>query len=269
MDEDSWPDVLEEMKRKSGSFKDFTDEEDSEPLVFKRNVRPSPATKPMARCASSSAASASAPKAGLTGCVNYAHKGPRRAGLRPKRKYKIGMETEETTARQAQRQMHQFTSTVMELCTGFETLKKKNEDLGKHVTDLEGQIQKWKDQKASWDEKKQELERERDEALKKALIAVVEKRNIEEKLEKATKQVDDAEASAKKAIYEAVALTSRCYKNCLGNFVASLASGEGDSLKDYAKELVKEMLCGDRSLADGDIHAAGHAGDGTIKDEAP
>lgn len=58
----------------------------------------------------------------------------------------------------------QVASTVTELCTGFETSKKKNEEMGEQVTDLEGQIQKWKDQKASRDVKKQELQRESDEA---------------------------------------------------------------------------------------------------------
>lgn len=145
------------------------------------------------------------------------------------------------------------------------------EELGKQVIDLEGLIEKWKEQKASWDEKKKALERERDEARKEALKAVVEKRNIEDKLEKAAKQVDDAKASAKKAIYEAVALTTRCYKNCLGNFIASLANGEGESLKDYAKELVTEILCDDRTVADEAVHVAGHtdAGDGTINEKAP
>ncbi|KAK1364495.1 hypothetical protein POM88_040056 [Heracleum sosnowskyi] len=257
-DEDSEPLLYKRMVRPRPSFDYYPDEEDSEPLLFKRTIRPSAAAKSMSPGVSSSSVSTTALKAGVTGFVSG--RKPKLV-LCPKR-----METEENTARQAQRQMHRFTSTVTELCTGFETSKKKNEELVKQVTYLEGQIQKWKDQKASWDEKKKELERERNKARKKALVAVVKKRKIEDKLEKATKQVDDAKASAKKAIYEAVALTTRCYKNCLGNFAASLANGEGDSLKDYAKELVKEMLCGDRALADGDVHVAGNTASGTEHD---
>lgn len=193
---------------------------------------------------------------------------------------------------------------VSELCTGFETSKMKNEELKKQVTDLEVQIQKWKRQKASWDEKKKELERERDrgreEALKAvgekrdlelkleeavrsaedakastkaiyeaALKAVSEKRNLEEKLEKAVKQAEDAKASAKKAIYEAVASTKKRYKTGLGNFIAHLASGEGISLVDYVNEFVKEMPCHDKPPVDGAVDMVGHKGDGAIKVECP
>lgn len=58
------------------------------------------------------------------------------------------------------------------------------------------------DQKASWDEKKKELERERDKAREEAHKAVGEKLDLEKKLEKASKEVEDAKASAKKAIDE-------------------------------------------------------------------
>nr|XP_017218237.1 PREDICTED: uncharacterized protein LOC108195787 [Daucus carota subsp. sativus] len=162
------------------------------------------------------------------------------SGRTPKLECNTNMKTEE-----AQRQMHQFTSTVTELCTGFETLKKENKELRKQVTDLEGQNQKWKDQEASWDVKKKELERECDEARKEALAAVGKKRDIEEKLEKAVKEVNDAKTTSKKAIYEAVASTTRCYKNCVGSLVASLGNGEGESLKNDVKELIKEILCDD------------------------
>lgn len=177
----------------------------------------------------------------------------------------------------------------------------QNEELRKQVNNLEVQIQKWKHQKASWDEKKKELERERDEGRKAALKAVgekhnlelkleaavrraedatkamyeaalkavSEKHNLEEKLEKAVKQAEDAKASAKKAIDEAVASTKKCYKIGLGNFVACLASGEGRSLGDYVNEFVKEMPCHDMPPADGAVDMAGHKGDVAIKVESP
>lgn len=180
----------------------------------------------------------------------------------------------------------------------------KNEELRKQVTDLEFQIQKWKRQKASWDEKKKELEREcdegREEALKAAgeklnlelkleeavrraedatastkaiyeaaLKAVNEKQNLEEKLEKAVKQAEDAKASAKKAMYEAVASIRKQYKTGLGNFVAHLANGEGISLVDYVNELVKEMPCHDTPPVNGAVDMAGHKGDGAVKVECP
>lgn len=181
----------------------------------------------------------------------------------------------------------------------------KNEKLRKQVIDLEGQVQKWKAQKARWDDMKKELERERDEVRKEALIAVGEKRDLEkklekalkkaedaklsskkaideallkavgekrdleEKLERAVKQAEDVDATAKKAINEAVASTKKFYKIGLGNFVASLAHGEGRTLGDYVNELVKEMLRDDRAPADGAIDMAGHKVDTAIKDEVP
>ncbi|WOH09351.1 hypothetical protein DCAR_0728808 [Daucus carota subsp. sativus] len=266
MDKDLLPKVLETMKRKLEPVEDFSDEDDSTPLVFKRFPARLTA-KPKARSASSAAAGATAAKPEVTGfgsgrmCKLVSH--------HHKLECNSGMQTEETTtASQAQRQMHQFTSTVTELCTGFETLKKKNEELRKQVTYLEDQIQKWKDQKASWDVKKKELERECDEARKEALTAVGKKRDIEEKLEKAVKELNDAKTSAKKAIYEAVASTTRCYKNCVGNLVASLGNGEGESLKNGVKELIKEILCDDRALAGEAVHVARHSGDDTTKDKA-
>ncbi|KAL8119084.1 hypothetical protein AgCh_016546 [Apium graveolens] len=81
-------------------------------------------------------------------------------------------------------------------------------ELREKVTELEGQIQNLKDQKASWDEKMKELERERDEARTEAFVAVEE---------------------------------------------TSLANGEHKSLKDYVKELVKEMP-DDRGPSDGARH---------------
>ncbi|KAL1809307.1 hypothetical protein ACET3Z_026297 [Daucus carota] len=144
----------------------------------------------------------------------------------------------------------------------------KNEELRKQVIDLQGQIRKWKGQKARWDEIKKELERERDDLRKEvhkaasekrdlevklektvnkaedekvcakraieeaALKAFSEKRHLEEKLGMAVKQVKDFKAAAKNAIYEA-ASTKKCYKIGLSNFVAYLATSEGRSLGDY------------------------------------
>lgn len=144
--------------------------------------------------------------------------------------YQINMEIEENTARQAQRQMRQFTSTLTELCTGFETSKKKIEELGKQVINLEGQIKRWKDKEARWNEQKKEIERERDEAARQA---VNEKRSLEQKLDKAAKQ----------------------YKTGLGSFVAYLANGEGKSLGDYVNELVKETPSNNRAPAPADDEA--------------
>ncbi|KAK1364488.1 hypothetical protein POM88_040049 [Heracleum sosnowskyi] len=148
--------------------------------------------------------------------------------------YHMNMEIEENTARQAQRQMRKFTSTFTELCNGFVTSNKKVEELGKHVTNLEGQIQIWKDKEAKWDEKKKEIERERNEAREEARRAVNEKRSLEQKLEKAAKQ----------------------YKTGLGSFVAYLANGEGKSMGDYVDELAKETPGNSRSPADGAEHEA-------------
>ncbi|KAK1364486.1 hypothetical protein POM88_040047 [Heracleum sosnowskyi] len=295
------PIVPKEMKRKPVPFVD-TDEEDDQPLSF-RKAWASTVAKPTARTApSSSTAGAAATEAGVTGFVL----GDKRKlfNHRPVPNYKINMETEGTIARQAQKQMRQAALSVSELCTGFETSKMQNEELRKQVTNLEGQIQKWKRQKASWDEKKKELEKERNEGQKEALKAVGEKRNLElklveavrraedakastkaiyeaaikavsekrdleEKLEEAVKQAEDAKASAEKAIYEAVASTKNRYKIGLGNFVTYLANGEGRSLGDYVNEFVKEMPCHDRPPADGEVDMAGHKGDGAIKVESP
>ncbi|KAK1364501.1 hypothetical protein POM88_040062 [Heracleum sosnowskyi] len=119
----------------------------------------------------------------------------------PEPKYKINMETVEITGRQAQMRMHRFASTFAGLSTSFETAKKKMKELGKQVPDLV-QIEKWNNEKASWDEKKKELERKHNEAREAAFKAVGEKRDLEKKLEKAIKEAEDAKASAKRAIDE-------------------------------------------------------------------
>ncbi|WOH04485.1 hypothetical protein DCAR_0623894 [Daucus carota subsp. sativus] len=179
----------------------------------------------------------------------------------------------------------------------------KNEELRKQVIDLQGQIRKWKGQKASWDEMKKELERERDDVRKElhkaasekrdlevklektvkkaedekvyakraieeaALKAFSEKRHLEEKLEMAVKQAEDVKAAAKKAIYEAVASTKKCYKSGLSNFVAYLATGEGRSLGDYVNELIEEIPHDNRAPVDAAVDMAGLKGDRAIKDE--
>ncbi|KAL8119169.1 uncharacterized protein LOC141661394 [Apium graveolens] len=140
----------------------------------------------------------------------------------------LNMKIEEDTAREAQWQMSQFTSTFTELYTGFETSRKKRKDLEKQVTNLKGRIQILKDKEAHWDEKKKEIERERDEAREEARKAVNEKRILEQKLEKAAKQ----------------------YKAGLGTFLAYMATGEGKSMGEYVKELVKETPCNNRAPAD-------------------
>ncbi|KAL8119177.1 hypothetical protein AgCh_016625 [Apium graveolens] len=97
--------------------------------------------------------------------------------------YKIKMETEETAAEQAQRKMHE----------------KQIEELTTKVIDLESQIQQWKDQKASWDEKIKVLERDRDEAREEARGAISEKCGLKEKLEKAVQEANDATTTNEKA----------------------------------------------------------------------
>ena len=178
----------------------------------------------------------------------------------------------------------------------------KNEELRKQVIDLQGQIRKWKGQKARWDEMKKELERERDDVRKEVHKAASEKRDLEEKLEKtvkkaedekvyakraieeaalkafsekrhleeklgmAVKQAEDFKAAAKKAIYEAGA-TKKCYKIGLSNFVAYLATGEGRSLGDYVNELIEEIPHDNRAPVDAAVDMAGLKGDRAIKDE--
>ncbi|WOH09348.1 hypothetical protein DCAR_0728805 [Daucus carota subsp. sativus] len=286
------------VKRKQEAYVS-TDDEDDQPLSFRR-ARTSMAAKPAARHASSLAAGTLATKSGVTGFEN----GEKRKLLnnRPMVKFKINVETEGTIASQAQRQIRQAASTVSELCTGFETSKMKNEELRKQVIDLQGQIRKWKGQKARWDEMKKELERERDDVRKEVHKAASEKRDLEEKLEKtvkkaedekvyakraieeaalkafsekrhleeklgmAVKQAEDFKAAAKKAIYEA-ASTKKCYKIGLSNFVAYLATGEGRSLGDYVNELIEEIPHDNRAPGDAAINMAGLKGDRTIKDE--
>lgn len=63
-------------------------------------------------------------------------------------------------------------------------------------------MENWNDQRANWDEKKKELQRERDEARQAELKAVGEKHDLEKKLEKAIKEAEDAKVSAKRAIEE-------------------------------------------------------------------
>ncbi|WOH09378.1 hypothetical protein DCAR_0728835 [Daucus carota subsp. sativus] len=82
------------------------------------------------------------------------------------------------------------------------------------------------------------------------------------KLEKATKQAEsvdeayakkaiNAQASGKKAIYEAVASTTNCFKICIDNFVVSLGiSGEDKSLEDHVSKLVKAIPFDARAPAD-------------------
>ncbi|KAL8119168.1 hypothetical protein AgCh_016617 [Apium graveolens] len=120
----------------------------------------------------------------------------------------LNMKIEEDTTREAQWQMRQFTLTFTELYTGFETSRKKRKDLEKQVTNLKGRIQILKDKEAHWDEKKKEIERERDEAREEARKAINEKRILEQKLEKVAKQ----------------------YKAGLGTFLAYMATGEGKSM---------------------------------------
>ncbi|KAL8119180.1 uncharacterized protein LOC141724157 isoform X2 [Apium graveolens] len=267
------PIVAKEMKRKLEPFVD-TDEEDIQPLSLGKACA-STVAKPAACSASSSlTAGAAATEAGVT------ESGDKRKLLENSTvpKYTNNMLTEGTIARQAQKQMCQAALSVSELCTGFVTAKMKNEELRKQVTDLEVHIQKLKRHKASWNVKKKELERERDEGWEKALKAVGEKRNLElkleeavrraedakastkaiheaalravsekqnleEKLEKAVKQAEDAKASAKKKIHEAVASTKKRYKTGLEKFLAHLANGEGISLVDYVNEFGKEISC--------------------------
>lgn len=88
---------------------------------------------------------------------------------------------------------------MTELCTGFTTSKKQIEELTRKVTDLESQIQQWKDKKASWDEKIKVLECDRDEAREEARGAILEKCDLKEKLEKAVKEAEDATATNEKA----------------------------------------------------------------------
>ncbi|XP_063936905.1 uncharacterized protein LOC108195463 isoform X2 [Daucus carota subsp. sativus] len=149
----------------------------------------------------------------------------------PEPKYKlINMENEEFTGRQAQMQLHQFASTFSELNNGFESAKKKIKELGKQVPDLTIQIQKWNDEKASWDLKMKELERERDEAREEALKAVGEKRDLEKKLEKAAKEAEDAKASAKRAIDERRDLKVKLEK----------ATRQAGSVDSYAKKAISD-----------------------------
>lgn len=88
---------------------------------------------------------------------------------------------------------------MTELCTGFTTSKKQIEELTRKVTDLESQIEEWKDQKASWDEKIKLLESDRDEAREEARRAIFEKCDLKKKLENATKEAEDATATNEKA----------------------------------------------------------------------
>ncbi|KAL8119182.1 uncharacterized protein LOC141724158 isoform X2 [Apium graveolens] len=286
------PIVAKELKRKPEPFVD-TDEVDDQPLSLRKAWARTVAKPVVRRASTSSTAGVAAAEAGVTGS------GDKRKLLNSR-----PAPTKGTIARQAEKQLRQAALSVSELCSGFETSKMKNEELRKQVTDLEVQIQKWKCQKTSWDEKKKELERERDEGREEILKAVGEKRNLElkleeairmaedakasskaiyevalkavgekhnleEKLEKAVKQAEDAKASAKKAIYEAVTSTKKHYMTGLGNFVAHLANGEGISLVDYVNELVKEMPCHDMPPVDGAVDMAGHKGDRAIKVECP
>ncbi|XP_074323229.1 uncharacterized protein LOC141660167 [Apium graveolens] len=89
---------------------------------------------------------------------------------------------------------------VTVLCTDFTTSKKQIEELTTKVIDLESQIQQWKDQKASWDEKIKVLERDRDEAREEARGAISEKCGLKEKLEKAVQEANDATTTNEKVV---------------------------------------------------------------------
>lgn len=170
---------------------------ETEPFIETNEENQSPA---MDRCTAKAAlaAGATASEAGVAEFVISGN--PELVVYDPNLEYKINMETEETAAEQAQRKMHDFTSTVTELCTGFTTSKKQIEELTRKVTDLESQIEEWKDQKASWDEKIKLLEYDRDEAREEAHRAIFEKCDLKKKLENATKEAEDATATNEKVV---------------------------------------------------------------------
>ena len=101
----------------------------------------------------------------------------------------------------------------------------------------------------------------------------LERRDLKEKLEKATKQAEsvdeayakkaiNAQASGKKAIYEAVASTTNCFKICIENFVGSLGiNGEDKSLEDHVRKLVKAIPFDARAPADMAVEVPGQEGD--------
>ncbi|WOH04483.1 hypothetical protein DCAR_0623892 [Daucus carota subsp. sativus] len=101
----------------------------------------------------------------------------------------------------------------------------------------------------------------------------LERRDLKEKLEKATKQAEsvdeayakkaiNAQASGKKAIYEAVASTTNCFKICIENFVVSLGiNGEDKSLEDHVTKLVKAIPFDARAPADMAVEVPGQEGD--------
>lgn len=180
---------------------------ETKPFIETNEENPSPA---MNRCTAKVAlpAAATTSEAGVAelGDMSYMFPSklisgnPKLGVYDPELEYKINMETEETAAEQAQRKMHEFTSTVTELCTGFTTSKKQSEELTRKVADLESQIQHWKDQKASSDEKIKVLEFDRDEAREEARRAIFEKCDLKEKLEKAAKEAEDATATNEKVV---------------------------------------------------------------------
>ena len=101
----------------------------------------------------------------------------------------------------------------------------------------------------------------------------LERLDLKVKLEKATKRAEsvdeayakkaiNAQASGKKAIYEAVASTTNCFKIYIDNFVVSLGiSGEDKSLEDHVSKLVKAIPFDARAPADMAVEVPGQEGD--------